>query len=109
MARIRSIDVSALPNQNEVTDGCCVYLIQEGDGGPVKIGVANHAARRLSMHQTGNPRPLRFVAAVGAARQDCIAIERAALLAFRDRLIRGEWFEASARDEIIAFLLRYVG
>lgn len=37
-----------------------VYLIQEGDDGPIKIGAAHDPQKRAAMLQCGNPRELRI-------------------------------------------------
>lgn len=70
-----------------------LYLIQEGESGPVKVGVANHPMRRLSALQGGNPRPLRLVAVWAGARRHCLAIEGRIKQSLRDYSLVGEWFE----------------
>lgn len=108
MARIRTIKLETLPNQNTASSfRCCLYVIQEGDDGPVKVGMADHPYRRLSTHQTGNPRPLALRAVYEGERGDCRALEKAFFLAFGHQHIRGEWYSVGA-DLAIAFLKNFV-
>lgn len=71
-----------------------VYLIGSRSGRPLKIGVSNNAARRLTMIQTGHPYRLRIIKSWDAADGGAKAERRAhkALEAFR---LSGEWFSCS--------------
>lgn len=69
----------------------CVYFVQAGDGGPIKIGYTTHKWRsRLSALQTGSPVRLgcRLVIAP-ATREDEQELHRH-FAAYR---LEGEWFE----------------
>jgi hypothetical protein len=70
-----------------------VYFIQEGERGPIKIGLAMEPLKRLATLQTGHPRPLRLLRAVaGTARH-----ERDVHMMFFKEHLRGEWFKPSKR------------
>lgn len=76
----------------------CVYFIQAGESGPIKIGEADDVPQRLRELQTGNPEELRLLG----------------LLAWRPGLevdlhcrfylehVRGEWFRPA--PELLAFI-----
>lgn len=70
-------------------EGGYVYLIQEGEDGPVKIGWAKNPATRLEDFQTGNSRELRIVASFPGGIND----ERELHKRFAAHRLRGEWFE----------------
>lgn len=75
-----------------------VYVIQDGDDGPVKIGEAFDPRSRLGELQCGNHRPLNLRAVVLAT--DTTEKELHALWA-RSRM-RGEWFGGGDEVDIIA-------
>jgi hypothetical protein len=65
-----------------------LYFIQEGDRGPIKIGIAHEVDVRLSGLQTGNPRPLRLLLSCPVPEgTEARLHERLAR-----HCIRGEWF-----------------
>lgn len=66
-----------------------LYLMQSGDCGPIKIGVAYDVAARRSQLQSGNPDPIyvRFALSAMGHRESEM---HQRLSAFR---ISGEWFE----------------
>lgn len=67
--------------------GC--YLIQVGDGGPIKIGKSNDLASRLAALQTANPWELHVIGwhpRKGYRFEGRLHVELAA------HRIRGEWF-----------------
>ena len=69
-----------------------VYFIQQGDGGPVKIGVTEGcASRRLDQLQVGSPEPLCLI---GTVRGD-VRTEQEFKERFARFRVRGEWFEPS--------------
>lgn len=73
--------------------GCCLYLVQEGRHGPVKIGFAEHPVRRLSALQGGNHRKLTLRTIYSGERKVCQEIEKTALRRFA--ILRNEWLDAS--------------
>lgn len=95
MARIRTIEPTDWKNQNEPWGGarCNIYVIQEGDGGAIKVGVAGHPARRMSALQSGNPRPLFLRAVFSGGPRDCCDVEEYVHRHFTARAL-GEWFYA---------------
>lgn len=74
-----------------------VYLIQSGDNGPVKIGVANSPSQRLAQLQTGNPEKLNLIMVIKGAGID---YEQRLHERFREYHIRDEWFTPEVIDEI---------
>lgn len=82
-----------------------LYVIQEGNDGPVKIGVAaNAACRRVSL-QAGNPRPIVLRAVfVCENKPRAGAMERAVHAHFADARVVNEWFDVTpevVRDFIL--------
>lgn len=65
-----------------------LYFAQEGDDGPIKIGVSAAPQTRLSSLQVSNPRPLRILATRPGTGED----ERRLHVALAQYRIRGEWF-----------------
>jgi hypothetical protein len=67
-----------------------LYFVQQGTDGPVKIGVSQDPAKRLSYLQVGNPDPLHLIGAwQGVERGD--ELELHAFL--EGERLRGEWFK----------------
>jgi hypothetical protein len=75
-----------------------VYFIQQGAGGPVKIGLAKDVRKRLWTLQTSTPAPLFVRATIGGDRQT----ERALHAFYAREHIRGEWFRPSPR--LVAYI-----
>lgn len=65
-----------------------VYFVQQGDRGPVKIGVAKDPLDRMAALQTGNPTELHLRQVVPGQRD----LESKLHYRFREARIRGEWF-----------------
>ena len=65
-----------------------VYFIQAGDGGPVKIGIADDVASRLASLQTGCPAQLKILRLVRGDRPTEIEMH----IRFARQRLRGEWF-----------------
>lgn len=76
-----------------------VYFIQAGDGGPIKIGVTNDAAKRLRGLQTGCPVPVRLL----ATQPGDVQREAELHSVFDAHRQHGEWFFPASE------LLDYVG
>jgi hypothetical protein len=101
MARIRTIKPDAWGGVNEAWPfGDCIYVVQEGESGPLKIGVAWHPARRLSTLQSGNHRQLHMRAVFEADRRDCQRIVKELLR--RLPVLRGGWIAAPLAQVITA-------
>lgn len=66
-----------------------VYFVQQGDGGPVKIGVAKDPRNRLADLQVGSPYPLRLLCVF----RTIVAYESELHRTLRDYRLSGEWFE----------------
>ena len=65
-----------------------VYLIQAGEDGPVKIGVAANVFKRLAQYRTHDPIRLRLVGLIDGDRAD----EKRLLGRFSEYRLHGEWF-----------------
>lgn len=70
--------------------GCCVYFVQQGANGPIKIGRTNFAElkSRIGGLQIGNPQKLNLLARFAAVP----AYEKVLHKMFEDSRIRGEWY-----------------
>ena len=77
-----------------------VYFIQAGTSGPVKIGCAGDAARRLIELQVGHPETLVFLGQLDGGH----AVERVIHRKFSHLRIRGEWFSPAC--ELLEFVRR---
>lgn len=70
-----------------------VYLMQQGEDGPYKIGFTQHdPLRRIKQLQTGNPAPIRLVSKFSAS----VAVEAYLHGKFSDLRLQGEWFKPDA-------------
>lgn len=72
-----------------------VYVLQEGDDGATKIGIARNAFWRRRDLQSGNPRPLTLRAVYESDREHARRIEAAVLSELSDSRISGEWLDVS--------------
>ena len=71
-----------------------VYVIQAGDSGPVKIGLAHDVMKRVYTLQTAHHATLRLLRVFPGGKR----VERELHQRFRSAHIRGEWFALSAED-----------
>lgn len=69
-----------------------VYFIRQGVAGPVKIGVANDAVKRLRQLQTNQPIPLKIIRLLEGDRAE----EAKLHTRFAAQRLNGEWFSYSA-------------
>jgi hypothetical protein len=77
----------------------CVYFIQaDGEGGPIKVGIAGDPHRLLASLQTGNPAPLLLRGFYPGPS----TLERVVHGAFADDRLEGEWFVGSEYLEAVA-------
>lgn len=80
-----------------------LYAIQQGENGPIKLGLAKDPRERLKTLQQGNPERLHGLAAWRALRLE----ERQLHEEFAaDRLV-GEWFRPT--PELVDFVLKLGG
>lgn len=82
--------------------GHCVYLIQEPEGGPVKVGHASNPYRRIEEFQSGNHRSLVIKQVYVGPKPYCQATERRVLEHFKYYRIR-EWLRVDA-ETVVAFM-----
>lgn len=71
-----------------------IYVIGEGNVGPVKIGIANKPQKRLGELQIGNPRRLTLYLSIPC--KDARAAEIWAQGQLAGHLIGGEWYNITA-------------
>lgn len=76
-----------------------VYFLQSETGGPIKIGVAEHATARLAEIQRMSPVRLRLVGLIAFGGY---VLERTLHAMFADARLHGEWFEPT--PELLAFI-----
>lgn len=62
------------------------YLVQAFDGGPIKIGRTIDVAKRISLLQCGNPKPLRLLTVQEGDREHALHMK------FAQYRTTGEWF-----------------
>lgn len=80
-------------------DGCPdVYFIQQGSGGPIKIGCSGNPVQRMAQLQTAQSEPLSLLGHVVGDRAD----ERAVHEQFSHLRLNGEWF--SPADDLLSFI-----
>jgi hypothetical protein len=89
-------DVRAIP-ERAIT---CVYAIQAGADGPIKLGVARRPEQRLRDLQTANASELRLVATWPAPRWEEADLHEM----FAHARIRGEWFRPE--PDLLEYVLR---
>ena len=70
-----------------------VYYIQEEMDGNIKIGFSDDPIKRLSQHQTSNPRELRMLVYVKGNKEDEKKIQKK----FESLQTTGEWFKPDKR------------
>lgn len=69
-------------------DPDCVYFIQAGEGGPIKIGLTEDVTKRVAALQTGNPEKLAVLLTIPGGPKE----ERRMHRMFSYARITGEWF-----------------
>ena len=80
----------------------CVYFIQSGNVGPVKIGVAKNVQKRLDALQTGNHMELKLITKIICEGMvHAYAMEKKFHRKFKKYHIRGEWFYPT----VLSFML----
>lgn len=75
-----------------------IYFLQQGDGGPIKIGYTTDLLARIDTLQTGSPYELKLILCFRGFTQT----ERELHAKFRKDRMRGEWFSPS--EELMAFI-----
>lgn len=87
-ANRQAIETVANPELFE-RDWGWIYFIQEGFGGPIKIGFSRNPEWRIPSLQTGNSNELRLLGKFRGTKRDEMAFHKA----FLEYRIRGEWFK----------------
>lgn len=75
----------------------CVYFIESGSDGPIKVGHACNVQARPRELQVGNPNQLRLLGTLPGGRE----LERWFHETFAHARVRGEWFESGVLREYI--------
>ena len=82
---------------NQKTEDWCVYIVQFGKKGPVKIGMTCDVERRISESQTFCPATLYLLAKMPCeSKESARTRERMFHQKFRALKVRGEWFDKKA-------------
>lgn len=102
MARIRSVHPDNWKEAATVAaDGKHLYVLQEEDDGPAKIGVARNAFWRRFDLQVGNHRRLYLRAVyLCADKTTACSVESAVLREFAEHRITGEWMAVNPAEII---------
>lgn len=83
----------------------CVYFIESGEGGPIKIGVSSCVGQRMYDMQISNPEKLSCLLTVSGG----VPLELMLHKVLHGSRIRGEWFRRSIElDVFIALATRPV-
>lgn len=86
-----------------------IYAVGWKEEGPLKLGFSTNPQQRLHDLQTGNPNLLRIMAKgritqpLGSRLWTNRSVERAIHAAFKDRHVRGEWFDVGLSDVVAMF------
>lgn len=101
MARIRSVHPESWPDEASAAryHAWHIYVLQEDEFGPIKVGLARNAFWRCMDLQVGNPRRLnlRFIWTVDD-RLHGLKIESEILQNFVRRRLSGEWLSSSPEE-----------
>ena len=84
--------------EKDLNEPTFIYFVQQDKGGPIKIGVSQEPAARLSQLQVGNPDSLNLLATVLSDTKT----EQQLHQVFSKDSIRGEWFRPS--NGLITFI-----
>jgi hypothetical protein len=86
--RVRSKSADFVRSYDPTDSDRWVYFIRQGTEGPIKIGISDDVARRVSTLQSCNPFPLHCVVAIPGS----LALEFALHQVFSESRLHGEWF-----------------
>lgn len=82
----------------------CVYFIQNGDDGAIKIGMTRKLHKRLADLQVNNPIELHILGAIPTNKPR--DLERDLHCRFREFRVSGEWFSPS--EKLLDFIKYHV-
>lgn len=105
MSRIRSVHPGLWTEECRAAGpGTHLYLLQEGDAGPCKVGISRNALWRRADLQSGNPRTLHLRALfIAPDRRDAILAEASTLEHFAVAHLTGEWLDVGP-ETLAAFI-----
>lgn len=70
-----------------------IYFIQQGNDGPIKIGITWDVKKRFDHMKTFSPHPLRILAIInGDSKKERLLHQK-----FKKEWLQGEWFKSSER------------
>jgi hypothetical protein len=75
-----------------------IYFIQQGQDGPIKIGLSWDVNKRMHTAKTFSPHPLRILGMINGGLKE----ERALHRKFKKERLEGEWFSPS--EKLIQYL-----
>lgn len=83
---------------NNSTESCCIYLMADTTNGCYKIGISNKPEYRERTLQSEKPTIELVASKEFPSRQIAESIEKALHYTFKEKNIRGEWFNLSQKD-----------
>lgn len=86
-----------------MTEFSSLYIISEGDDGPIKIGVSRNPRTRLTDLQIANPRQLTIFVTYTFVEEIAYECEVRLHEELAERRVRGEWFNIRP-----SFILEYM-
>lgn len=108
MARIRSIPIVDIPNEQSYGTRYLYVVAEAGTVAPIKIGRADNPIWRRSSLQAGNHRTLVLLGAWVGDRGDIIRLELRLHAHFEPHRLAREWFSVPF-DEVSALMERVYG
>lgn len=91
LRRLRQLSAAYFPQWAGQFSMSWLYMIREGESGPIKIGRSSDPWKRLDTLQSGNPRQLHIIAAYRVGKTAHV-IERNAHREFITHRMIGEWY-----------------
>ena len=108
MSRIRSVPLEDWPIRSRGS-WRHVYVIQEGESGPVKVGIAANAFWRKNELQIGNFRRLTLVAVYSCdEKRHASDVEKWVHRQLEEHHLGGEWFAVAPTDVVNILMTRCI-
>jgi hypothetical protein len=93
----RLVSFPTRKGQRGDTSSSFLYIISEGEHGPVKVGRSRNPGARISELQTGNARRLRVVVTYEFTHNEACDAERLLHEALSEFALAGEWFDVDEK------------
>ena len=96
--------ISAPNKVSEAESTYCIYFIQQGGKGPIKVGMTSDVDARINSLQTANPYKLTLIKRIYArSKAHAVQLERYVHRCFSYARMDGEWFMPHIKDKLISF------